>query len=343
MHSKWKDTAAVLKRLADKYAAKKQLPLSQIHQDILLRAVRLLEDSAPDAAAFFEPQLELILPYTVIADEPGDRENGAGRHYYCGCSTGGTPLYPVNGYLKNGKGLFAKSARTMFEEDYTMALTMQRNGFICQSTEYLGRAVHMLSDMCCLPHAAKMTYFSSKRNIHISYEELARALYPEFVPVQHISYEQLRRFAMRSSFSTALNENAVRICGEMPMLFHEPVKEIKNRLYDTEAAVAALLYRFYRDTKVTPLRGHYIAEGMVCRPFHDMPAMKIHVTEEGLTFRLKGMQVNSRLGSVFTAAHRKNGRFSLSLVQEKNGLVLSKSNRLVPFDPRDKDQLYGIY
>jgi hypothetical protein len=74
-----------------------------------------------------------------------------------------------------------------------------------------------------------------------------------------------------------------------------------------------------------------------------MPAMKIHVTADGLTFRLNGMQVNSRLGSVFTAAHRKNGRFSLSPVQEKNGLVLSKSNRLVPFDPRDKDQLYGIY
>ena len=343
MNSKWKETAAVLKRLEDKYRARKQLPDSQIHQDILLRALDLLAESGPDAEAFFRPQLELMLPYTTIADEIGDRENGAGRHYYCGCSTNGTPLVPVNGYLRNGKGLFAKSARSMFEEDYTMALTMHQNGFICQSAEYLARAVHMLSDMCCLPHAAKMTYFSSKRNIHIRYEELARVLYPEFVPVQHIKYEQLRRFAMRSSFSTALNENARQICEDIPKIFHEPVKEIKKRLCDTEAAVAALLYRFYRDTKVTPLRGHYIAEGMVCRPFADMPPMKIHVTGEGLTFRLDGLQVNSRFGSVFTAAHRKNGRFSLSPVEEKNGLVLSKANRLVAFDPRDKDQLYGIY
>jgi hypothetical protein len=201
----------------------------------------------------------------------------------------------------------------------------------------------MLSDMCCLPHAAKMTYFSSKREIHIQYEELARAMYPEFVPEQHIKYEKLRRFAERSCFSAALNKNAKRICGEIPRIFTAPEHEIKHRLYDTEAAVAALLYRFYRDILVSPLRGHYIANGMTCRPFADMSALKVKVTKRGISFMLNGMPVNSRYGSVFRAAHRRNGLFSLSPVGNADGLVLTKSGKgLVRFDPRDAKQLFKI-
>ena len=343
MNNKWKKVTDELQRLNKQYTIIKTQPQSQIHEDILIRALKLLDETAPEAAELIRPQLNIMLPYTVIADDNDDRENGAGRHYYCACNTNGKPLRPVCGYYKNGKDLFAKSARTMFEEDYTMALTMQQNGFVKQGAVYLARAVHMMSDMCCLPHAAKMTYFSKLRSVHIRYEELARVMYPEFVPEQHINYTHLRRFAMRSSFSTAINTNSAAICQAAHELFTAPEYTIKKRLYDTEQAVAALLYRFYRDTKVTPLRGHYIVSGMVCHPFSDMPALKVRVTEKGITFEHNGIPVNSHLGSIFRAAHRRDGLYTLTPLGCTNGYVLSRgSRRLVPFDPRDKKQFFGI-
>lgn len=343
MLNKWNKAAKELARLAEKYTAAQSVVPPPIHQEILVRALKLLGEHSREAKALILPYLGIMQPYTYRADDKGDRENGAGRHYYCGCATDGTPQKPVRGYLKNGKGLFAKSARTMFEEDYTMALTMYTSGFRAQGAVYLARAVHMLSDMCCLPHAAKMTYFSSKRDIHIQYEELARAMYPEFIPKQHIKYEKLLRFSERSSFSAALNSNAKKICGEIPQIFTAPEKEIMHRIYDTEAAVAALLYRFYRDTLVSPLRGHYAANGMTCRAFADMPALEVKVTDRGIAFELNGTPVNSRFGSVFRAAHRRNGLFSLSPVGNTEGLVLTKRGKgLVRFDPRDDRQLFSI-
>ena len=342
MYNKWKNTAYLLHALTEKYQAKKQLPPSQIHQELLLRAMKLLAETAPEAEELIRPMLDIMLPYAVLPDDKDDRENGAGRHYYCACSTEGRAYSPVGGYFRNGKDLFARSARTMFEEDFTMALTMYHAGFMKQAAAYLGRAVHFISDMCCLPHAVKWTYFSKKRPLHIAYEELAAAMYPEFLAEQHIGYSQLRRFAMRSSFTTALNSSAERIALEIPEVMNNPEEEIRKRLYNSEQAVAALLYRFYRDTMVTPLRGHYAADGMVCHPFADMPALDIKITEKGITFQLAGLTVNSRLGGVFRAAHRRGGKFSLTPVGCNSGLVLSRSGRLGPFDPRDPRQLYGI-
>ena len=343
MLNKWNKAAANMKSLANSYTEKKKLPPTEIHQEIFIRTLKLLGEHCPEAEALIRPNTEIMLPYTIRADEKGDRENGAGRHYYCGCTSNGIPRKPVGGYLLNGKDLFAKSARTMFEEDYTMALTMHYGGFIKQGAIYLARAVHLMSDMCCLPHAAKMTYFSSKRNVHMCYEELARAMYPEFVPEQHLRPEHLHRFSSRSTFSTALNRNTEAICREIPRIFTSPEKEITHRLYDTEAAVAALLYRFYRDTLVSPAYGHYIADGMTCRPFADMPALTVRITERGMCFEFKGTTVNTRFGSTFRAAHRMNGLFSISPLGNDKGLVLTRSNRgLTAFDPRDNRQLISI-
>ena len=343
MPNKWKATAKKLSTLAKKYQNIKQFPESQIHQEILIRALKLLHETAPEAEALIRPQLSIMLPYTVRADESGDRENGAGRHYYSACTSSLRSLSPVCGYYKNGKDLFAKSARTMFEEDYTMALTMHKAGFIKHGAVYLARAVHMMSDMCCLPHAAKMTYFSNKKCVHVSYEDLARAMYPEHVPEQHINYEHLRRFAMRSSFSTALNRNAQLICAEAEKVHYAPEEEIIRRLHDTEQAVAALLYRFYRDTLVSPLRGHYAANGMACSFFTDTPPLTVKVTELGVIFELADMPVNFRYGSIFRIAHRRNGLFTISPINEKSGLVVSReSQSLVSFDPRDEKQLFSI-
>ena len=87
MPNKWKATAKKLSTLAKKYQNIKQFPESQIHQEILIRALKLLHETAPEAEALIRPQLSIMLPYTVRADESGDRENGAGRHYYSACTS----------------------------------------------------------------------------------------------------------------------------------------------------------------------------------------------------------------------------------------------------------------
>lgn len=338
-----KKTTEKLQQLFDGYSAEKKLPIESVHQNILRRAVKLLEEVCPEAAELVSPQLETMLTYAIRPDQKGDREKGLGRHYYCACDLMGKPLRPSGGYYKNGLGQFGKSARSMFEEDYTMALTLRHSGSISESAEYLGRAVHMISDMCCLPHAAKMTYFSPRREIHKSYENLAEALYPEFIPEQQLLPEQLRRFANRSSFTAVLNENAERICAEIPELTSDPISEITKRLYDTEAAVAALLYRFYRDINVSPERGHYLADGMSFRIFEDMPPLTVRVTAEGISFEQDGIPVNTRHGSFFRAAHRRNGLFTFSPADDEKGMMISLGRSgLVSFDPRDEKQLFHM-
>lgn len=338
-----KSTAGKLQKLCEEYCAEKKLPIESVHQNILRRAVRLLGESSPEAAELYSSQLETMLTYAIRPDQKGDRENGLGRHYYCACNIMGKPLRPSGGYYKNGLGLFSKSARSMFEEDYTMALTLRHGGYLGESAEYLGRAVHMISDMCCLPHAAKMTYFSPMRDIHKSYEALAEALYPEFIPEQHLSHEELRRFANRSSFTAVLNSSAERICAEIPEITTDPVSEITKRLYDTEAAVAALLYRFYRDISVSPQRGHYLADGMSFRIFEDMPPLTVRTSAEGISFEQDGIPVNTRFGSFFRAAHRRNGLFTFSPVNDDKGMMISLGRSgLVSFDPRDEKQLFSM-
>lgn len=338
-----KSTAERLQKLCDRYCAEKKAPIESVHQNILKRAIKLLGNICPEAAELAGSHFDRMMTYVIRPDQKGDYENGLGRHYYSACNIMGKPLKPSGGYYKNGLGLFGKSARSMFEEDYTMALTLRHGGFAEESAEHLGRAVHMLSDMCCLPHAAKMTYFSPMRSIHKSYENLAEALYPEFIPEQKLSHKQLRRFSDRSSFTAALNSNAKRICAEIPELDIDPVSEIKSRLYDTEAAVAALLYRFYRDMNVSPERGHYLAGGMGFRIFEDMPPFTVRVTAEGISFEQDGIPVNTRFGSFFRAAHRRNGLFTFSPVNDDKGMMISLGrSALVSFDPRDEKQLFRM-
>ena len=78
MQNKWKQAAAELQWLADSYSAEKLLPPSEIHQEILIRALKLLGEVSPQAEALIRPNLGIMLPYTIIADVKGDRENGAG-------------------------------------------------------------------------------------------------------------------------------------------------------------------------------------------------------------------------------------------------------------------------
>ena len=336
-----KRTQKRMSAIYERYRKKRYNITSSVHKVLLMRAYDLIQPFYPYTEAVLGTHFETMLHYCWCPDSKGDYEKGLGRHYYCAVNSSGKRLKPVLSYYRNGMGRFSKSARTMFEEDYTMALTMYNAGFYQQSAAFLGRAVHMLSDMCCLPHSSKWTYFSSKRSLHKIYEKLAAAVYPDFVPRQSISEETLKIFASHRSFGPALNKIVEKEVKEVTQLKNDPLAEIKHRLLATERAVAALLYRFCNDISLPPEAAHYLEQDMSCRPFKDLPPLTVKITPKAICFTSGAEAVRIRTEKnktckLFRAAHRSDGLYTLSPVyDEQKGRVISKiKTGLYDFDPR---------
>ena len=342
---KWKAAAAGMISLEAKYASERISERRSVHRTLIYRALPLLYGFVPEAEEMFKPYMEIMIDMVCAPDRDGDYEKGMGRHYYCGTNSFGKRLSPVGGYYKNGIGRFSKSARTMLEEDYTMALTLWKAGFEEPAAIHLVRAIHMISDICCLPHATKMTYYSLKKCIHQSYEDLARSMYPDAVPEQNITESDLHLFDDRNCFGDVLNSIVEKEASEIESVKTEPVKSIIGRLHTAERAVAALFFRFIDDLKHSPDEAHYITDGMKFSIFRNMPPVEARITSEGIEFLNNGSKIECTLGfgfkdSVFRAAHRCNGKYTFSPVHDLKGraLVIEK-NKLRPFDPR-KESLY---
>lgn len=317
---------------------------SSVHHILLERAADIVFSHYPDYSDILSPMMKYMLHVVKKPDKKSDYENGMGRHYYCALNYMGDHVSPVRGYYKNAVGTFGKSARSMLEEDYTMALTLYKSGFIMQSSGYLARAVHMLSDICCLPHALSMTYFSPSRKIHQAYEKLASYLYPDMVPPVDFPRPLLSFFADRDNFSASLNAIVENIKDELPLLYSDPKREIIARLYDTEIKLAALLVRFCEDTSLSPEKAHYITEGMKCTLFDRNT--KVHITEKGIALlsgnRMIAKAVDNRKECrYFSAAHRRMGRFTLSPSRCKDDIVFTNDG-YAPFDPRNSNQFFRL-
>lgn len=343
---KWKAAAANMHSLWDKYSKIKVTEVRSVHKNLIFRTLPVLYRFVPEAEKLFEPQLDIIIDRACAPDRPGDYEKGMGRHYYCGSNASGHKLTPKGGYYKNGISFFSKSARTMLEEDYTMALTLWKAGFDTPAAEHLGRALHMLEDICCLPHATRMTYYSSKKMIHEVYEDLAKMMYPDNVDEQEFSEDDLHLFDDRNCFGDVLNKIVEDEASEPIQLLTDPVTCITNRIYSAEKAVIAFLFRFFEDMSKSPDEAHYITEGMKFDLFRGCPPLTARITPEGIEFLDGGQPYTCKFlfaedASVFRAAHRKNGSFTFSPVsdQQKGRALVIKKNKLRAFNPL-KDKLY---
>lgn len=344
--NKWTELTKRLGYLEEEFAAKRTLPIVSVHKMLLDRAVSIVGNVLPEAEKYYRRRMRTMLRYAAEPDKKGDRENGMGKHYYCSAGIFGQPLSPVCGYYRNGVGNFSMSARTMFEEDYTMAVTMAKAGYPGPSAVYLGRAVHMISDMCCLPHGTGMTYFSPLRGVHKAYESLAEVLYPEFVPKQKLDRRAMELFRDREGFAEQLNAISVSLRRELPFLLSSPLREIVYRLHFTERAVASLLIRFYEDLSLTPEEVHCITDGMRFVIYPDIPPLTANIWEKGIYFTLNEEGVfipigKYETGGVFRAAHRGNSRFTFSPVTEREGRVIESGQlEVVDFSPLRKNQFF---
>lgn len=316
---------------------------SSVHHVLLERGLELLRKDSPEAAAIVQPMLRYMLHAVTKPDKKGDHEKGTGQHYYCSADLSGKAVSPVCGYYKNALGHFGKSARSMLEEDYTMALTMYRSGFIMQASGYLARAVHMLCDICCLPHAVAMTYFSPNGRLHHAYENAASYIYPDLIPLEYRDIPDY--FSDRRSFSDALNGISEKVRSELPMLYTEYADEIFTRLYDTETMTAAFLKRFSQDTALSPEKAHCIANGTTLRSVSENGlTVTATVTQNGLLLASDGRILNHKYsgsGRYFAAAHRRNGLFTLSPARcEKDRVFVNGTYK--HFDPRNKQAYFSL-
>ncbi len=340
---KWKTAAYRMMELRAEYEKTRVTEYRSVHKTLIDRALPMVYKYLPDAKEILTKHIGILIDMACAPDRDGDYEKGMGRHYYCGANSFGIRLRPHNGYYKNGIGRFSKSARTMFEEDYTMALTFWNAGFTEQATTHLARAVHMLSDMCCLPHSTRMTYFSLKRHIHQSYEALAKMMYPDAVPVQDISEGTLHYFDDRTSFTAALNSIVEAEAVEVPLLLDDPVTPIIGRLHTTERMVAALLYRFCKDISLKPDEANYITEDMHFDIYADGEPLAVNITDKGILFCRNDEICTFSFGSkltetAFRAAHRKNGAFTFSPASDPKGRVLTAGKiKICSFYPERKD------
>jgi len=342
-----RDSAKQMREMANIYLSERTTPPKCVHRTILLRSLILLKQICPETEDFFAPIMKTFMPYAKRPDKKGDYENGAGRHYYCALSLSGKELPTVNTYYRNGIKRHTKSARTMFEEDYTMALTMQRAGYMDMCGKFLGRAVHMISDMCCLPHTASMTYYSLGRSFHKAYELLAEAVYPDLVPEQSLdSLPEI--FTSHETFADDINKIVLETAGALPAVQTDPLSAVKEQLLRTERVVAALLLRFYKDLTEPERKAHFITNGSGCKLMKDTAHLTIKVTEKGIVLHGVNPSPESKFNvtdMVFYAAHRHNGLFTLSPAKDNDGKVLEVSNSklvLKKFDPLHGEQLFRL-
>lgn len=342
-----RSTAKELRKLADKYLAERTSEPKCVHRTLLLRSLVILRKLYPETEDFFAPMMKTLMPYAKRPDKKGDYENGMGRHYYCALSIGGKELKMVNSYYRNGIKKHTKSARTMFEEDYTMALTMLHAGYMDECGRFLGRAVHMISDMCCLPHTASMTYYSRGRGFHKAYELLAEAIYPELVPEQ-LPEKLPEFFVSRETFADDINSIVLETAGGLAAVSADPLEALKEQLLRTERVICAFLMRFYEDRSAKEKQAHYILNGSGCRLLKGTDVMTIKVTEKGLILHGVNPSPESKVNvtdMVFYAAHRHNGLFTLSPAKDKDGRVLEVADgklQLRIFDPLHGEQLFRL-
>lgn len=334
-----------LNNLIKKYISERE-PKS-VHHTLLLRTLIILKNINPDTELFFAPFAKTLMTYAKRPDKKGDYENGMGCHYYCAANTFGKELTPVNTYFRNGTKKFYKSARVMLEEDYTMALTMYHAGYLNQSMEFLGRAIHMLSDMCCLPHTSSMTYFSIGRNFHKLYEQLAELIYPDLVPEQK-NPQIPRIFTSRSSFADDINKIAIETAKDWDNVKKAPLETIQKQLLRTECILAAFLMRFIKDITTPEREAHYITKNSGCRLLRGTDRLSVKITKRGIRFHGVNPSPESDInvtGTVFYAAHRHDGLFTLSPEKSKDGLVLEVSDGKFiwkKFDPVHGEQLFKL-
>lgn len=163
---------------------------SATHADIMEKGIEVLKnDGFADAYDFYYRYLAVMIASAQKPDRQGDIDKGRGFHYYNAKDVGGRKQKQSSaGYYRSGKNVFSspafsRSARTIFEDDYQLALSFFAMGGeqnTEKAMEYTARCVHMISDLCCTPHTTDLTLTSRYSSRHKRFEFRANDIFSMF-------------------------------------------------------------------------------------------------------------------------------------------------------------------
>lgn len=148
---------------------------SPTHSYIFEMSFELLKNRRSDIYEELLPLKEIIAKYVIVPDFKGDINKGSGAHYYSPVLKNGIKSKKIGGYYKNRLGKFSRTARTMCEENITLAAIYYEAGNERMFAECLGRALHFVMDICCSVHTTNLISIPHRKNPHHMYEIFSRA------------------------------------------------------------------------------------------------------------------------------------------------------------------------
>lgn len=223
---------------------------SQTHEEITAQALKLFSDlNKTKLTNFYSKYSSKIIEGAQSPDLDGDVDKGSGTHYYSPTNPKGKPLPQKGDYYQNRVGAYSKSARTMFEENYTSALNLYKNGKIEQAMYTLGRAAHFVEDISCPVHTANVKFFDKETNLHRAFERYSINEAKKHLPTTYD--KRLTKTYSEKNFANAINKLAQKSNKRA-----KPMEKLETSAYDETLAemipaavqnVMALFMRFYDD------------------------------------------------------------------------------------------------
>ncbi|NLZ45976.1 MAG: hypothetical protein GX896_04715 [Clostridiales bacterium] len=221
------------------------------HIHIINEAFEVLKnDGKLRTITLFKPFLDLILYGGTVPDAKGDCDNGSGLHYYSPLNKFGLPNRQVAGYYPNRFGGFYKSAGTMIEENYTMALIHWQNKRFNLASVSLGRVLHFISDICCVPHTTSRVCTGNPNNRHTAFEQYANKSCHQHKAQSAIStYEEYANLSI-GQIANRLAEASSGFYDELMSgrkIRYENI--VRSALPEAQIACAGIIVKFRKDIK----------------------------------------------------------------------------------------------
>lgn len=287
---------------------------SSTHYDLVENALDLIaqNQNKRKVGDFYKDYRHDILSGCVEPDHKGDVDKGSGRHYYSCVNSKGKKLPIVNGYYQNRLGRFSKSARTMFEENYTSAVNLYKSGKIKNAMHVLGRAVHFLEDAGCTVHVSNMRYAPKENNVHYAFEKFIGK--NGIFKADRID-KRLTKIYEQDNFA----EEVMNRMSKAASRYRANIETLDEQAYINTAKVmhsmivqniSALLYRFYCDCMTD--NDNFVCDEQFYKIKHEATGLVMTVTPERVILD----KPDDTKEQVFKISMLDNGAFGLKTKKE---------------------------
>lgn len=301
------------------------------HKDILEKALQILKmQDDKTYYDFFINHKNTLLKACTEPDSKGDIDRGSGLHYYCASSKKGAELENVGGYYRNRHKRFNRTARTMLEENYTMALSLYKSGETLAAIHQLGRAIHFIQDIGCTVHSSGIMYMDREKNPHNFFESLAQKEYTNIEAPQTIN-KQIKK-ACETSLEQAANRLAMFSSKYAPDVMtvdkDKLIQICRSTIPAAQQYTACLMIRFYNDINAD--NGNYLLDGKEY-------SLKNERTSGLLTAADKQVlldRADNTLQQKFTVLLKTDGSFTL--VDKSKGFVDKKCRKYTNYESKEK-------